>query len=239
MPFNTPSSSGGGGVTSHNALTNLSSDDHPQYLNNARGDARYSRTRGLRAYQRVNTADWYVMGKIAAGSDTANNTYVAGTYYLSPHICERTCTVSDLMIALTAAGGAGAKARIGIYTNVSGTVPYPDQLVINSASGELSMDSTTGTNYRQIYTPGTAVVLNEGQLYWSCYQRDNAASPATIRAIPISEMFPLFGTNADLATGHNVGLLLAGTYGTLPVTFPVGASPASLPMPAIGIRIAS
>jgi hypothetical protein len=32
----------GGGVTDHGALTGLSDDDHPQYHNNTRGDARYS-----------------------------------------------------------------------------------------------------------------------------------------------------------------------------------------------------
>lgn len=32
---------GGSGVTDHGALTGLSDDDHPQYLNNARGDVRY------------------------------------------------------------------------------------------------------------------------------------------------------------------------------------------------------
>ena len=32
----------GGGVTDHGALNGLSDDDHPQYLNNARGDARYA-----------------------------------------------------------------------------------------------------------------------------------------------------------------------------------------------------
>lgn len=31
----------GGGVVDHGALTGLSDDDHPQYLNDARGDARY------------------------------------------------------------------------------------------------------------------------------------------------------------------------------------------------------
>jgi hypothetical protein len=31
----------GSGVTAHGSLTGLSNDDHPQYLNNARGDARY------------------------------------------------------------------------------------------------------------------------------------------------------------------------------------------------------
>jgi hypothetical protein len=33
---------GGGGVTDHGALTGLADDDHTQYHNNARGDARYS-----------------------------------------------------------------------------------------------------------------------------------------------------------------------------------------------------
>lgn len=32
---------GGGGVTDHGALTGLADDDHPQYLNNSRGDLRY------------------------------------------------------------------------------------------------------------------------------------------------------------------------------------------------------
>lgn len=36
-----PATVSSGGVTDHGALTGLSDDDHPQYLNNARGDARY------------------------------------------------------------------------------------------------------------------------------------------------------------------------------------------------------
>lgn len=32
---------GGSGVSAHNQLTGLGADDHPQYHNNARGDARY------------------------------------------------------------------------------------------------------------------------------------------------------------------------------------------------------
>jgi len=36
------SDGGGGGVSDHGALTGKSDDDHPQYLDNARGDAKYS-----------------------------------------------------------------------------------------------------------------------------------------------------------------------------------------------------
>lgn len=39
---NTTLSGGGGGVSDHGALTGLSDDDHPHYLNNARGDVRYA-----------------------------------------------------------------------------------------------------------------------------------------------------------------------------------------------------
>jgi hypothetical protein len=39
--LNTAAPGGGGGVTDHGALTGLADDDHPQYHNNARGDARY------------------------------------------------------------------------------------------------------------------------------------------------------------------------------------------------------
>lgn len=41
-PIGTLGSGGSGGVTDHGALTGLGDDDHPQYLTNARGDARYA-----------------------------------------------------------------------------------------------------------------------------------------------------------------------------------------------------
>ena len=59
-----------GGVTDHGALTGLADDDHPQYLTQARGDARYyteAETNGLLA------------GKQAAGSyAAATHTHAQG-----------------------------------------------------------------------------------------------------------------------------------------------------------------
>lgn len=39
--WSVPPGTGGGGVTDHGALTGLTDDDHPQYHNDTRGDARY------------------------------------------------------------------------------------------------------------------------------------------------------------------------------------------------------
>ena len=47
---------GGGGATDHGALTGLSDDDHAQYHNNARGDARYSLLAHTHSYDPSGTA---------------------------------------------------------------------------------------------------------------------------------------------------------------------------------------
>lgn len=56
---------GGGGATDHGALTGLADDDHAQYHNNARGDARYS----LLAHSHSGTYD--VAGAAAAAQAAA------------------------------------------------------------------------------------------------------------------------------------------------------------------------
>lgn len=47
----------GGGVTDHGALTGLGDDDHTQYLNQTRGDLRYSQIGHTHAYLTQATAD--------------------------------------------------------------------------------------------------------------------------------------------------------------------------------------
>lgn len=48
---------GGGGVTDHGALTGLGDDDHTQYHNNTRGDARYSQLGHSHSYLTQAAAD--------------------------------------------------------------------------------------------------------------------------------------------------------------------------------------
>lgn len=62
-----PSSGGGGGVTDHGALTGLGDDDHTQYHNNARGDARYD------ALGAASTAQAAAIATAAADATTKAN----------------------------------------------------------------------------------------------------------------------------------------------------------------------
>lgn len=50
-------SGGGGGTSDHGALTGLGDDDHTQYFNTSRGDARYSLLGHTHAYLTQATAD--------------------------------------------------------------------------------------------------------------------------------------------------------------------------------------
>jgi hypothetical protein len=57
---------GGGGVTDHGALTGLTDDDHPQYLNNARGDARYAQISHAHTISNITGLQTALDGKAAA-----------------------------------------------------------------------------------------------------------------------------------------------------------------------------
>lgn len=60
---------GGGGVSDHGALTGLADDDHPQYFNQARGDARYAATTHHHnaSYEPIGAASAAISAHNAAG----------------------------------------------------------------------------------------------------------------------------------------------------------------------------
>jgi hypothetical protein len=71
---------GGGGVTDHGALTGLSDDDHAQYLNTTRGDARYPSIAALtsetnaRAAHEARSDNPHAVTKAQVGLGNADNT---------------------------------------------------------------------------------------------------------------------------------------------------------------------
>lgn len=75
---------GGGGVTDHGALTGLGDDDHTQYLNNARGDARYSQpghTHPISDLQAISATK--LIGRTAASSGVPQEVTVGSGLKLS------------------------------------------------------------------------------------------------------------------------------------------------------------
>jgi len=68
-----PGGGGGEGVTDHGELTGLADDDHTQYLNNARGDARYAALVHTHAISSVTGLSTALDGKQPSG-DYATNT---------------------------------------------------------------------------------------------------------------------------------------------------------------------
>ncbi len=60
-----------GGVTDHGALTGLGDDDHPQYLNEDRGDARYAALGHEHSIAQVTGLEGELDGKVADGTNLA------------------------------------------------------------------------------------------------------------------------------------------------------------------------
>lgn len=127
-----PPGSGGGGVTDHGALTGLSDDDHPQYHNDTRGDARYSAivhthlaadiSNSTATGRSVLTAVDAAAARTAIGAGTSNlalgitsSTAKAGDYQpASTNISDSTAVGRSV---LTAVDAAAARTAIGAGTS--------------------------------------------------------------------------------------------------------------------------
>lgn len=129
---------------------------------------------------------------------------------------------------VTTVGGAGAKARVGIYENNSETLPRPAALVYGGA--EFAVDS--GTNKSE--TPSTAVILNRGW-YWRAYVCGTSA-PA-VRCLQPLAIAPLMGIVSTMGANAACGVQRSFTYAALPDPFgTTGLALRTANMPAVGLR---
>jgi hypothetical protein len=130
------------GVTDHGALTGLSDDDHPQYFNTARGDARYSQLSHTHSNATTSSAgfmsaaDKSKLDGIQTGA-TANSTD-AQLRDRSTHIGTQTAsTISDFNTAadarVAAAVGVSVEAHDTDLTTIAGLSPSNDDILQRKA----------------------------------------------------------------------------------------------------------
>lgn len=121
---------GGGGVTDHGALTGLSDDDHPQYHNDARGDARYALLAHTHAISNVTGLQTALDGKQPTGSYATSTELATG-------LAAKADTVHTHSIAQVTSLQATLDAK-ALATDV--TAVRPRTLIVNDKSQPLGVD---------------------------------------------------------------------------------------------------
>lgn len=150
---------GGGGVTDHGALTGLADDDHSQYLNQARGDARY--------YTEAET-DAFIAGR---ASDAELAAHVALTLASAhgglPPLELALCFVENGDLEFVA---SSARSYTAVIERGTGTITYTkalsaaptvfsaDTLPLDLAAGDVLRITCAGrSGYKALTLTGTLV----------------------------------------------------------------------------------
>ncbi len=149
---------GGGGVTDHGELTGLADDDHTQYFNTARGDARYSQlghTHDYSAvYQPLDGELTALAGLTSAanklpyftGSGTAALTEftAAGRALLDDADASAQRTTLGLSAGATAAQASGAEITAGTETGIRTYSPADIVSFVDQHAAGAGVDPTPG-----------------------------------------------------------------------------------------------
>lgn len=147
---------GGGGVTDHGALTGLGDDDHPQYLNQTRGDARYY------TESEVDTS--------LAGKANTNHTHTAGDIVSGALSVSRGGTGRGNLAdgsflrgnSLTAVGVGTMDARTPtqVRSDIGALTQVRSQDLTNTNVAALNSPQQWGTEEAVFPNPGRSVQLS-------------------------------------------------------------------------------
>jgi hypothetical protein len=138
---------GGGGVTDHGALTGLADDDHPQYHNDTRGDARYyTKTQADAAYQPLDSDLTTIAGLTVSNGQLMRRVSGAWAAY--------TLSASDigtgtLPIAQVPTGTSSTTVALGNHTHAALT-----DLDAGASAYIATAESTTSTTYVDLASVG-------------------------------------------------------------------------------------
>jgi hypothetical protein len=222
---------GGGGVTAHSALTGLTNDDHTQYYNQTRGDARY--TQIGHTHTATNITDSTTVGRAvltavdAAAARTAIGAVVIGTTgttaaagdhtHLAIGITDSTATGRSV---LTAASAAAARTAIGAGTSdlVIGTTsttakagnyqPTAANISDSTTVGRAVLTAVDGPAARTAIGAGSSN-LNLGTTSTTAAAGDHNHDESMMDFL-----------STGLIAGNNIGLIYNDTSGTITINGP-------------------
>jgi hypothetical protein len=176
----------------------------------------------------TSTEVWYYASILAAAGNPSSFATAGGTGTIKAFPFWSGAfdlTVIRIAFRVQAAGGAGAKGRVGIYTSAADGTLYPDALVVDG--GEFATDATG------VKSATISETLTKDTLYWFAYL--GGTSSANVNGFNTDDCWSPLG-HQSFGTKH-MGWSHSQTYGALPSTFPSG-TPAVLGnfSIAIGVR---
>lgn len=191
---------GGGGVTDHSALTGLSNDDHPQYHNDVRGDARYAQLSHTHTISNVTNLATQLAAKAPLASPVLTGTPQAPTATTGTNTDQIASTAFvQAAIALLINAAPGLLDTLDEIAQALGDDPNFATTITTALSGKLNsslvsafaltlLDDTTAAAMRTtlgfneavddrvaaLLLPGTNIGLNY----------DDVANTLTVNATP-------------------------------------------------------
>ena len=178
------STAAGGGVTDHGALAGLSDDDHAQYLNNTRGDARYYLQSAIDLWRTDHEADADVHHNRQHSITSSADHTVTGSQYdiigltatntigiLTPAsdasggntilITDGSGNITVNALATDATATIGTNATVGGTLGVTGVATFDDDLTVGA--DVLSVDeSASGVGINISGSTGAGLAVNSG-----------------------------------------------------------------------------
>lgn len=186
--------------------------------------------RDVFAYRRRGTAApecWYTTAITATAGTTF--TTADNMLYAIPFIVPVPIRLDRIAVNVTTACSNAVPGRLGIYRD-DGNL-YPGALVLDA--GNTGNWNATGVQALTI-----DVTLQPG-LYWLVVgTQAMGTTKAVLRAIALGSFPPILGISSGLGTAWNTFYSVSWTYGSLPSTFPTGASAGTSAPPAIFVRLA-
>ncbi len=170
---------------------------------------------------------WYPLGAPSFGVGGGNfsvGTFSLGQLIALPFASPRGATIDRLAFEVTVGGGAGAKARTGIYQATSATNIYPSALIVDG--GEFDT-TTTGVKAATV-----SVTLEPDILYWAVFLSGTAAP--TIRRLDITGVW--LGVPSTMGANAGNGVQVAQAYGALPNPYTAGGIIQSATQPLVAAR---